>query len=45
MKKILVILVLVFSSVCFAQGVTVEKLPSGQTVVVEEVKANPMVII
>ena len=45
MKKILVIFVFVISSVCFAQEITVEKLPSGQTVVVEEVKANPMVII
>lgn len=45
MKKFLVILVFVVSSVCFGQNITVEKLPSGQTVVVEEVKANPMVIV
>ncbi len=44
MKRILVVFVMLFS-VCFAQEVVVEKLPSGQTVVIQEVKANPMVII
>ncbi len=44
MKKILVVFVMLFS-VCFAQEAVVEKLPSGQTIVVQEVKANPMVII
>ena len=46
MKRILVILVmLIFSCAVWAGDYTVQKLPNGQTVVVYEIKNNPLVTI
>ena len=46
MKKILIILTLfIFASTCWAANYTVQKLPNGQTVVVYEIRNNPIVTI
>lgn len=47
MKKLLSILIILFtvSTAAFAGEITKTKLPSGQTVIVKEIKTNPIVII
>ena len=46
MKKFLLLLILVFlSNSCFAQEIFTYKLENGQTVVIEQVKNNPIVTI
>ena len=46
MKKILtVVIMLIFTASVWATNYTVQKLPNGQTVVVYEIKNNPIVTI
>ena len=45
MKKIFVLIVLLFANVVFAGDFNVYKLENGQTVVIQEVKTNPIVTI
>lgn len=46
MKKILTVLImLIFTASVWAANYTVQKLPNGQTVVVYEIKNNPIVTI
>ena len=46
MKKIIILLVaFFFINTCFAANYTVQKLPNGQTVVVYEIRNNPIVTI
>ncbi|MCR5265393.1 MAG: insulinase family protein [Cyanobacteria bacterium RUI128] len=46
MKKLLIVLVLVFTGCfCYAGEFSVHKLPNGQTVIIEQIKNNPIVTI
>ena len=45
MKKLLVLLIILFANACLASDFNVYKLDNGQTVVIKEVKTNPIVTI
>ena len=45
MKKFLVLVILMFANVVFAGDFNVYKLENGQTVIIQEVKTNPIVTI